>query len=315
VLQLRIEAIAAEARDVMQLELVDAGGAQLPPFEPGAHLALQLPGGMVRHYSLVNDCAERHRYVVAVGRVREGRGGSNHVHSALREGMVLPSDPPANNFRLDPSASSYLFVAGGIGITPILCMLRWCQAHRKPWRLVYAARSRQRMAFYEELRAFNDAVRLHADDERGGPLDVAALLASHRPDEQIYCCGPAALMQAVERGTATLPQGTAHFEWFSAPVDTVQPAPEPDGFWIDLKRSGTALHVPADRSILDVLEASGHDVPFSCREGLCGTCETVVCEGEPDHRDYVYSAAQREGLRSMLICVSRALSPRLALDI
>jgi ferredoxin-NADP reductase len=313
-LSLRVTGVAAEARDVLRLELADPAGAELPPFEPGAHLALHLPNGLVRHYSLVNDWRERHRYVLAVGRARNGRGGSDYVHSMLRQGMALQCGVPANNFVLDPSAERYLFIAGGIGITPIMSMIGWCEAQGKPWRLAYAARNRQRAAFYEELKGFGARAHFHFADERGSPLDIVQLIKALDPQEQIYCCGPAPLMAAVQQAGAHLPAGSAHFEWFSAPAKAAPPAGQA-GFWIDLKLSGTSLHVPADQSILDVLEQHGHALPFSCREGLCGTCETTVCEGEPEHRDYVYSGAQRHGLRSMMICVSRARSERLVLDL
>jgi tetrachlorobenzoquinone reductase len=315
-LKLRVTAVGAEARDVLRLELADAQGRELPAFEPGAHLAVHLPGGLVRHYSLANDWRERHRYVLGVSRAAASRGGSDYVHGELRQGMELRCSAPANNFRLDPHATEYLFIAGGIGITPIFAMVRWCEAHAKPWRLVYAARNRPRMAFYEELREYGSRVHFHCDDEQGGPLAVPPLLAPLQPGAQVYCCGPGPLMTAVQEAGAGLPSDALHFEWFSAPAAETAAVNEPaGGFWVDLKRSGESLHVPPELSILEVLEQNGHEVPFSCREGLCGTCETAVCEGEPEHRDYVYGPSQREGLRSMMLCVSRAKSARLVLDL
>jgi ferredoxin-NADP reductase len=314
-LSLCVASVAAEARDVLRVELVNAVGPQLPAFEPGAHVTLQLPGGLARPYSLLNDWRERHRYVLAVGRAVDSRGGSRFVHEQLRAGTEVRASAPANNFRLDPQAPRYLFIAGGIGITPLLAMVRWCEANGKPWRLVYAARSRVRLAFYEELRALGAGVRFHCDDERGAPLDVAPLLADVEPGTQVYCCGPAPLMQAVQAHGAHLPPDALHFEWFSPPPQEVAAAAPAGSFWVDLKRSGTSLLVPPEQSILEVLEANGHEVPFSCREGLCGTCETAVCGGEPDHRDYVYPPAQRAQLRGMLVCVSRAKSERLVLDL
>ena len=307
--------MAAEARDVMRVELVNAVGVELPPFAPGAHLMLHLPNGSQRQYSLLNDWRERHRYVLGIGRAADSRGGSAFVHEQLRCGMELRCGAPANNFALATDAPRYLFIAGGIGITPILAMVRWCEANGKPWRLVYAARSRVRLAFYEELRGFGAKARFHCDDEHGAPLDVAALMADVAPGSQVYCCGPAPLMTAVQEHGGHLGPDALHFEWFSAPAaDAAAEAPS-GGFWVDLKRSGASLHVPPERSILEVLEDNGHEVPFACREGLCGTCETAVCEGEPEHRDHVYPPAQRDGLRSMLVCVSRARSARLVLDL
>ena len=315
VLKLRVAAVQAEARDVMRLELTDPMGGLLPPFEPGAHLTLHLPNGLQRQYSLAGDSRERQRYVLGVGRAADSRGGSDYVHAVLRAGAEIACSAPANNFALLPDAPRYLFIAGGIGITPILSMLRWCETHGKPWKLVYAARSRVRMGFYEDLRGFAGRVRYHCDDEQGAPLPVAALMSDVEPGTQVYCCGPAPLMESVRAHGAHLGSDALHFEWFSAPAAN-DAAPSPAaGFWVDLKRSGTSLHVPPDQSVLEVLEASGHEVPFSCREGVCGTCETPVCAGEVDHRDYVYPPSQRESLRTMLVCVSRAKSARLLLDL
>ena len=317
-LNLRVAAVHAEARDVMRVELADPQGGVLPPFEPGAHLTLHLPNGLQRQYSLAGDCRERGRYVLGVGRAAASRGGSEYVHAMLRAGAEVACSAPQNNFALVPDAPRYLFIAGGIGITPILSMIRWCEAQGRPWKLVYAARSRVRMGFYEELRALGGRVRFHCDDEQGGPLAVVPLLADVEPGTHVYCCGPAPLMEAVREHGAHLGAEALHFEWFSAP----QPAAAeqdagtaPEGFWVDLKRSGTSLLVPPERSVLEVLEDHGHEIPFSCREGLCGTCETAVCDGQPDHRDYVYPPAQRATLRTMLVCVSRAKSQRLVLDL
>lgn len=315
-LNLRVTRVEAEARDVLRLELAHPDGGELPAFEPGAHLALHLPGGLVRHYSLAGDWRERHRYVLGVGRAAAGRGGSDYVHGLLRQGMELRCSEPVNNFRLVPDAGRYLFIAGGIGITPIVAMVRWCVAQGKPWRLVYAARSRQRLAFYEELREHAGCVQFHCDDETGAPLDVRPLMSGVEPGTEIYCCGPAPLMTAVQEAGAHLPADALHFEWFSAPAANSEASQAAaGGFWVDLQRSGQSFHVPPDQSILEVLENNGIDHPYSCREGLCGTCETAVCEGEPDHRDYIYPESQRESLRTMLICVSRAKSPRLTLDL
>lgn len=313
-LQLRVVSVQAEARDVLRVDLESVTGGELPAFEPGAHLTLHLPGGMQRQYSLAGDWRERRRYTLGVGRASTSRGGSAYVHGSLRTGAELTCSTPANNFPL-VEAPRYLFIAGGIGITPILAMIRWCEAQGKPWQLIYAARSRVRMGFYEELSTHGAHVRFHGDDEAGGPLPVAAIMADVSPGTHVYCCGPAPLMESVREQGAHLPPETLHFEWFSAPSNGAAMATPAEGFWIDLERSGASLHVPPGQSILEVLETNGHEVPFSCREGLCGTCEITVCGGEPEHLDYVYPPAQRPQLRTMLVCVSRARSPRLALDL
>jgi tetrachlorobenzoquinone reductase len=306
--------VRAEARDVMTVELRAPGGGALPPFEPGAHLDLHLPNGLVRQYSLTNDWRERDRYVIGVGRAVESRGGSSFVHSSVRAGMQLPISAPRNNFALDERADRFLFIAGGIGITPIMAMIRWCHATGKPWRLIYAARSRQRAAFYEDLCAFaQSSAQFHFDDESGQVLDVAQAVASWTEGEWIYCCGPTPLMESVKTMTEHLPAGAVRFEWFTAPeVDEPQ---DSSGFKVRLERSGVEFDVPAQKSILEVLEEHGFDVPFSCREGLCGTCVTNVCSGEPDHRDYVLSDEERASGKMMTICCSRSKSPLLALDL
>ena len=304
----------AEALDVMSLELRAIGGAQLPPFEPGAHLDLHLPNGLIRQYSLTNDWRERDRYVIGVARVPDSRGGSTFVHSSVRAGAQLTIRGPINNFALDPRAERFLFIAGGIGITPIMAMTRWCVANGKPWRLIYAARRRQRAAFYEELCALaRDSAQFHFDDESGQVLDVAAAIAGLQDGERIYCCGPTPLMDAVKTLTEHLPPDTVHFEYFSVP-DSDEPK-ESTAFKVRLERSGAAFEIPEGKSILEVLEENGIEHPFSCREGLCGTCLTNVLSGEPDHRDYVLTDEERASGKMMTICCSRSKSPQLVLDL
>jgi vanillate O-demethylase ferredoxin subunit len=312
-LTVQVADVRAEARDVMVLELRAVGGGELPPFEPGSHLDLHLPNGLVRQYSLTNDWRERDRYLIGVGRAADSRGGSSYVHSNIRSGAQLKISAPRNNFPLDPEAASFLFSAGGIGITPILARVRWCVANRKPWRLVYAARSRQRAAFYEELCALGGDRHFHFDDERGQILDAAQAISSWTEGERIYCCGPDALMNAVKDLTADFPSGAVRFEWFTKP-ESDEPQ-ESNSFTVRLERSGVEFEVPEQKSILEVLEEHGIDHPFSCREGLCGTCVTNVCSGEPDHRDYVLSDEERASGKMMTICCSRSKSDVLTLDL
>ncbi|WP_070400741.1 PDR/VanB family oxidoreductase [Hydrogenophaga sp. PML113] len=315
-LVLQVSDVRAEACGVLLLELRDPQGAPLPAFEPGAHLEIRLPGGLVRHYSISNDCRERDRYVIGVGLSPASRGGSAFVHRSLRCGDRLETSAPRNHFRLDPDLDSYLFVAGGIGITPIMSMVQWCIAHQRPWRLVYAARSPQRAAFYDTLGQHGAAVRFHFDALCGGAaLDVREALADVREGEHVYCCGPSALMDAVRTQGAHLPPERLHFEYFSAPAPGAEAAGPGGAFEVELRRRGLRLQVPQNQSILDVLEAHGIGVPCSCREGLCRTCETTVLEGEIEHHDYVLSQEERDAGRSMVICVSRARSPRLVLDL
>jgi vanillate O-demethylase ferredoxin subunit len=306
--------VRAEAKDVITLELRAIAGGELPAFTPGAHLDVHLPNGLVRNYSLTNDWRERNRYVVGVGRAADSRGGSSYIHSSIRAGAQLKISAPRNNFALDEKSASFLFIAGGIGVTPIMSMVRWCIANGKPWRLIYAARSRQRTAFYEELCALGaDRVHFHFDDEAGQVLDVARAISGWNEGESIYCCGPTPLMEGVKALTENLPSGTVRFEWFTVPES--DEAQESNSFTVRLERSNVAFEVPEQKSILEVLEEHGFELPFSCREGLCGTCVTNVCSGEPDHRDYVLSDEERASGKMMTICCSRSKSPVLTLDL
>lgn len=314
-LMVQVSAVSAEARDVLILALCALDGSTLPSFGPGAHIELKLPNGLIKHYSLINDGNAPEHYLVAVGLAAESRGGSAYLHGSVCRGTQLAITGVRNNFQLDPDADAYLFIAGGIGITPIMSMIRWCRSHDRRWRLIYAARSRQRAAFYEDLkRAAPEQVDFHFDDELGGFLDVGKVLAGRPADEQIYCCGPEPLMKAVESATSDRPEGAVHFEWFTAPENS-ESAESGSSFQVELRSNGRSLDVPTDKSILQVLEENGLEVPFSCREGLCRTCETRICEGEPDHRDYVLSAEERAAGASMMICVSRAKSEKLVLDL
>ena len=306
-LVLEVSDVRAEALDVVLVELRRAGGGELEPFAPGAHLEIELPNGMLRHYSLTNDWRERDRYVVGVGRAAKGRGGSDFIHQSLRRGGRLQASL-RNNFALDPSAASSLFVAGGIGVTPIMSMVRRCVAEGRDWQLVYAARSAQRAAFYETLRDFGAQVHFHFDDQAGALLDVRRWLADRRAGQHVYCCGPQPLMQAVREGAAHHPAESVHFEYFVAPAAEALGGPVGGGprageFRVELKQSRLSLAVPADLSILEVLEANGVKVPFSCRGGPVPHCETTVCAGEVEHRDYVLSAEERAESRTLMVCV------------
>lgn len=312
-MNLRITDLIAEAKGVMVIELRALDGSPLPPFEPGAHIELHLPGATVRQYSLCNAATERERYCVGVGLSPVSRGGSRHVHQSLRVGDTLTITPPRNNFPLEADAHGFVFFAGGIGITPIWSMIQWCILNERPWHLYYLTRNRQRAAFLEDLAPYRDHVTLHADDEAGGLFDIASALEKHTQDNHLYTCGPMPLMLAVEAAAAHWPQDNVHFEWFS-PKETTN-APPVRGFSVELARTGKTFEVPADKSILEVLESNGLRIDNSCREGTCASCETCVLEGLPDHRDSVLSPAERKKNDVMMICVSRALSETLVLDL
>lgn len=288
------------ADGVVRLTLHHPHGDPLPIWEPGAHVDLLLAPGLVRQYSLCGDPADRSIFQVAVLREPVGRGGSRYVHETLTEGSTVSVGGPRNHFPL-VTADRYLFIAGGIGITPIVPMIAAVAARGVPWRLLYGGRTRSSMAFAEELREnYGDRVILRPQDETG-LLDLDSFLAD---DTEIYCCGPEPLLAAVEqRSPARL-----HVERFKA-VDG-----ERTSFEVEL-RSGRTLVVPADRSILETLEDAGITPLSSCREGTCGTCETGVLEGVPDHRDTVLDDAERAAGDVMMICVSRSRGPRLVLDL
>lgn len=310
-LDLRVRQIRWEAEDVVSLVLDDPRGEPLPAWTPGSHLDLHLPGGLTRNYSLSGDPADGHAWRVAVLREPAGRGGSAYVHDQLRVGQVLSAHGPRNNFTL-VSADSYVFIAGGIGITPILPMIRRAQAEGRPWRLLYGGRRRASMAFLSELAAYGDAVTVWPQDERGLlPLDD--VLAEPRPGCLVYCCGPGPLMAAVEEAMEHWPAESLVIERF-APAESH--AEDLTGtFEVEARRSGITVRVEEGTSVLATLEAAGIEVPNSCREGICGTCETRILEGAADHHDSLLSEQERESMQTMMVCVSRSRGSRLVLDV
>ncbi|MGP3911486.1 PDR/VanB family oxidoreductase [Nonomuraea sp. 10N515B] len=294
------------ADGVVAIELRDPAGGELPAWAPGAHIDLVLGDDLVRQYSLCGDPADRTTWRIAVLREPAGRGGSAYVHDELHPCATILTHGPRNNFPLHP-ASRYLFVAGGIGITPILPMIAACGAE---WRLAYGGRTAASMAFASELRAAHgDRVLLWPQDEHG-LLDLDALLAEEPQDTLVYCCGPAPLLQAVEERCANRP---LHVERFT-PKDAGDPIMT-GSFEVELATSGLTLTVPPDRSILEVVEEAGVQVLTSCREGTCGTCETPVLEGVVDHRDSLLTPEEEAANDVMFICVSRAACPKLVLEL
>ena len=315
ILQLEVSSVRSEAKDVLALELRDRSGVPLPQFSPGSHLEVSLGCGLIRHYSIFNDPTERDRYCIAVGLAPGSRGGSRHIHDRVRRGDMLSVSQPRNYFPLVPDAEEYCFIAGGIGITPILSMIRWCVAAGKAWRLYYCVRSRQRAAFYEDIRALGNGsnVHFHVDEEQAGLLfNAEAALCAVPAAAHVYCCGPASLMHAVQNAGRSRPVDRVHFEWFSAKPETSE---KTRAFEILIRSSKRRLRVGPDQNILGVLEDNDISIPSACREGLCGTCQTTVLSGIPDHRDSVLSAEQKASNQTILVCVSRAQSEVLELDL
>ena len=310
--QLRLRSMTWAADGVLLLEWVHLAGAALPAFEAGAHINLQLPNGLSRSYSLCNAPGETHRYCVAVGRDRNSRGGSRLVHEQLRPGELWPVSAPANHFRLDESAPAFALMAGGIGVTPVLAMARRLAALGKPVQMFYAVRSRDAAAFADELAALVPALTLHCDDEAGGPPDLAAWLGRLPKTTGAYCCGPAPMLDGFVAACGALGLADVHIERFAAAPSTAEALA---GCTVTLQRSGRDIAVPAATSILDALLAAGIDHPFSCREGVCGTCESRVISGDIDHRDGVLSPAEQARGDVLMICVSGCKGPRLVLDL
>ncbi|WP_275559855.1 PDR/VanB family oxidoreductase [Streptomyces sp. 5-6(2022)] len=303
------------ASDVVALTLRHPAGRDLPAWEPGAHLDLVLDAGPTRQYSLCGDPADRASWRIAVLRAPAGRGGSARVHDTLTEGSTVRVRGPRNHFALRPAAR-YLFIAGGIGITPLLPMTAAAEAAGADWRLLYGGRTRASMAFADELAsAHGDKVRLVPQDEEG-LLDLAPYLtAPAGPGTLVYCCGPEPLLQAAEEACRDWPEGSLRTERFQPRTDDAGGESGSRAFELVLTRSGLTLTVEPERSVLRTVEAAGVPVLYSCEEGTCGTCETDVVEGEVDHRDSVLTDEERASGETMMICVSRCRGPRLVLDL
>ena len=301
------------ADGVVALTLRHPDGGELPAWTPGAHVDLVLSDDLTRQYSLCGDPAERTAWQVAVLQEPDGRGGSAFVHDKLSAGTTVRVRGPRNHFPLEPAAR-YLFIAGGIGITPIVPMLGAATAAGADWRLVYGGRTAASMAFVEQLRATHgeERVVLRPQDEHG-LLDLDSLLGEPADGTLVYCCGPGPLLDAVEQRCASWPSGSLHTERFT-PKEQGEPVLS-GTFEVELAQSGTTLTVPPDRSILEVLEDAGIQVLSSCQEGTCGTCETVVLAGTVDHRDSLLTDEEMAANDTMFICVSRAACPRLVLDL
>ena len=311
-LRLRIAARRTGAEGVVVLDLRDPAGNDLPAWAPGAHIDLKVLDALERQYSLCGQVEDRSLWRIAVLREPKSRGGSERVHTALVEGVEVDVRGPRNNFPLIPSPR-FLFIAGGIGITPILPMLTAAEAAGADWELHYGGRSRRSMAFLEALEeATGNRITLHPQDEVG-LINLEMILGTPRPDTLVYSCGPEPLLAAVEERCAGWPSGSLHVERFS-PKAVGEPVLA-GSFEVELAVSGMVLTVPPEKSILEVVEEAGVFVLRSCQEGTCGTCETPVLEGEVDHRDSLLTPEEQSANDTMFVCVSRAACPRLVLDL
>jgi ferredoxin-NADP reductase len=303
------------AEGVVVLDLAHQESQDLPPWEPGAHIDLMLGDGLTRQYSLCGDPAESGVWRVGVLLDPNSRGGSQYVHDNLQEGATVQVRGPRNHFPL-VDAPTYRFIAGGIGITPIMAMLESAQRAGNNWTLLYGGRTKASMAFAEELaERYPDRVTIWPQDERG-LLGLDSLLKDPEDNTLVYCCGPEVLLNAVEEQCAQWPAGTLHIERFAAKAPTAEQAAEAlDQFEVVCQRTGVTLEITADKSILETLEEADVPIMASCYEGVCGTCEARVLEGTPDHRDSMLTEPEKAAGEVMLVCVSRSRTERLVLDL
>lgn len=307
-LRLVVDEVRVEAHGVRSFQLAAPGGAELPGWQPGSHIDALLPSGRCRQYSLCGEPADRRSYRIAVRRIAHGAGGSRELHDSVGVGSELTVRGPRNAFPYVPAAG-YLFIAGGIGITPILPMVKQAAADGSQWQLVYTGRSRASMPFLDELTTLDPArIRIRPYDQYGFPSSGAELLKHAPTGATVYCCGPAPMLASVRRDLPASAVKAFHFERFSAP-----PVLGGQPFEITLKHNNRMLTVPADRSALDVISQAVPDVAYSCQQGFCGTCRTRVISGEIDHRDRVLT--DRERTDTMTICVSRGRGGRITLDL
>lgn len=301
-----------EADGVVSLALAPTGAADLPRWSPGAHIDLHTPSGRVRKYSLCGDPADRRCYRIAV--LRQGDAGvSAEIHDRVHPGAELPVSGPHNHFP-QVDAGAYLFLAGGIGVTPFLPMIARAEALGRPWRLHYVGRTRAGMAYLDHLAAFGCRTRVTATSESGRP-DLAAEIAALSPGEIAYCCGPEAMMAAaVEAARAAGHPERLKIERFGAPAPDPAADAENAPFEVVIASTGQVLAVPADRPLGEVLSDAGVSCGLTCGEGYCGSCVTRVLDGEPDHRDTFLTPEERAA-GEMMVCVGRARGPRLVLDL
>lgn len=313
----RVARKTVEAVDICSFELVAEGDAALPGFAAGSHVDVLLPGGLTRQYSLCNDPTENHRYLIGVLRDPASRGGSRALHDDIQQGDSLRISAPKNHFPLAHEAKRHVLLAGGIGITPVLCMAERLANIGADFEMHYCTRSPDRTAFRERIArsGFAAKVHFHFDDGPAGQkLDIAGLLARPEDGLHLYVCGPRGFMDAVlgsARGGGW-PEAQLHYEFFAADVGTTDGDTE---FEVQLASTGRVVAVPRDRSVLQALAAAGIDLPFACEQGVCGTCLTRIIEGVPEHRDAYLTPDERAANDQFTPCCSRARTPRLVLDL
>jgi ferredoxin-NADP reductase len=324
-LELMVRAMRLAADDVLAIRLERPHGGELPAWTPGAHLDVRFGNGVERQYSLCSDPADRTGWEIAILREEVSRGGSRFVHDALRPGQTVETSHPLNTFELvvpthapdagadtAPAPGETLFIAGGIGITPLLPMVAATAATDRPWRLAYLGRSRRRMAYADSPLLAGPETTLVAADEHPR-IDLAAWIGAPTSATRIYACGPQRLLDQLEEMSAAWPKGTLRVERFQP--KSFADLGDGDAFEVEARRSGLRVTVDAGCSILEMLEQAGIPVPSSCLEGVCGTCETTIIDGEAEHRDSILSPDEQEANETMMVCVSRSKTPSLVLDL
>jgi ferredoxin-NADP reductase len=324
-INVRVHDVRTVAHGIIAIELRAVDGYELLPFSAGSHIDVELPVRdahghfVVRQYSLCNDPAERDRYVIAVGRDPDSRGGSAYLHDKLVVGEELHISTPRNHFQLYEAAASTVFVAGGIGITPLLAMARRLSTLRREWKLFYCAKTPENAAFLDELKSLpGQVIPVFSDVPGGERIDLAKVMAETSRETHLYCCGPSSLMEAFEKAAAARASETVHVEWFKPRAHQASAPEQPDAdlaFDVKLARSGMILTVAPGKSILDALVEAGIPVQYSCCDGVCGSCETRVLEGIPDHRDSVLFGEDANAKDRMMVCVSRCIGPQITLDL
>jgi ferredoxin-NADP reductase len=314
--QVRVRSLRFEAEGVYSVELVPVPPLEaLPAFTAGSHIDLYLPNGLIRSYSLLNSQHETARYLIGVHKHPSSRGGSRHVHEAMRPGDVLTIGSPRNNFALREDGEHSVFIAGGIGITPLLSMMRRLDDLGRTWELHYAVRTRRQTAFLDlinELSRGRQNAITRFDSEPGGVrLDLDNTISAAPADSHFYCCGPLSMLDAFEAACASVESSRVHTEYFAAR----EKADTAGGFQVRCVKSAKTVDIRAGQTILSALLDEGIRVPYACEEGVCGTCEVKVLEGVPDHRDLVLSKVEKEEGKTMMVCCSGAKSPLLVLDL
>ena len=312
-LDARLHSITQEAEGIFLFDIRPVRGEHFPGVEAGAHIDLHLANGLSRSYSIVNSPDDCDRYLIAVKNEVSGRGGSRFIHAELRVGQQLSIGRPRNNFRLREDADHSVFFAGGIGITPLYSMIQRMERLGRSWELHYAAADPEQAAFVDALERLQPKTQFYfgLDRVRQRALDLQQTVKDSKPGADFYCCGPSGMLQAFEVATAEIPAQRVHAEYFSAREE----AAVEGGFEVVLQRSGQRIGIQRGETILDALIKRGIDVPYSCMEGVCGSCQVRVIEGVPDHRDLILSKEEREANDRMLVCCSGAKSAKLVLDL